>query len=104
MTRHLTVARVKVAPEHEESYLSALEGLARYAEAGGRHCWVFRDPKHPGTFLEFREWGAGGPAGSEAEGRLEARLREWSEVEPGADTVWEEVPRAVSRPEIPTRS
>lgn len=104
MTRHLTVARARVAPEHEAAYLAALEDLARLAEAGGRHCWVFRDPRHPGTFLEFREWGDGAPAPSEAETRLEARLREWSDVAPGADTIWEEVRRATPRPGSPPRS
>jgi hypothetical protein len=82
------VARARVPAERQAAYLAELRALARAAEAGGAHVWVFRSRHDPDLFLEFRE-GKGDPPEDGAEAA--ARLRALATYEPGADEAWEEV-------------
>ena len=55
MPRALSIARVRVATEHEGEYLGVVAELAALAEARGQHVWVFRHGADPHTFVEFSE-------------------------------------------------
>ena len=97
MARVLTVARVRVAVEHQAEYLSVLAEIDAVGRARGRHLWVFRSGREPDTFLECSESGAPGDhrAVAPAAGReaaLEARLRELAPRDASADALWHELP------------
>ncbi|MEP6688035.1 MAG: hypothetical protein ABJC36_06775 [Gemmatimonadales bacterium] len=96
MARTLTVARVTVRAGREPDYLSTVRELAALHEARGRHLWVFRRAGQPDRFLECSESRSAEThraiaAPLEDERRLEARLRDVAEYEPGAWDLWEEV-------------
>jgi len=96
MARTLTVSRVTVRAGREEEYLAAVRELAALHEASGRHLWVFRRTGDPAAFLECsesrsaEEHRAVAPP-TDAERRLEARLRAVAEYDPGAWDLWDDV-------------
>jgi hypothetical protein len=96
MARTLTVARVTVREGREPEYLSTVRELAALHEARGRHLWIFRRPDRPGTFLECSEspdeaTHRAVAVPSEAERRIEARIRAVADYDNGAWDLWEEV-------------
>ena len=95
MPRALAVARVRVPPADEASYIARAAALAAELRKRGQHLWVFRHPARPGAFLEFRESadaaGHAAAAPTPAESRLTAALRALGAAAPGADDLWLEV-------------
>ena len=95
MSRALAVARVTVPPAEEAEYLAAAGALAAALRMRGQHLWVFRQPDHPGAFLEFRESGVAtdhtAVAPTPTEQRLTQALRALGAWEPGTDELWIEV-------------
>lgn len=102
MPRALAVARVQVPPAEEGAYLAGAAALAAELRKRGQHLWVFRHPRRPGAFLEFRESAEGAAhtamAPTAAEARLTAALRSVGAPDPGADELWLEVPLAEGAP------
>jgi hypothetical protein len=96
MPRALTAARVTVPREREADYLATLAQLASRLNARGEHLWLFRDPRTPGEFLEFRESSGGGPgrarrAQDTEESALGLRLEAIAAYAPESRRLWEEV-------------
>jgi hypothetical protein len=97
MGRVLTISRVTVSPEHESEYVRTVHQLAELSRARAQHLWLFRSAEQPGNFIEFSE----GPSElahrsrasrTDLEERLERRLRELAQYQPGAWDLWSEVP------------
>lgn len=104
MPRALSIARVRVATDHEAEYLAVVAELAALAEARGQHLWVFRHGADPHTFVEFSE--SRGAADhrsvrslSPRELALEARRTAVVEKLPGGDDLWIEVALRKAAPE-----
>ncbi len=95
MPRALTVARVTVPPDREAEYLAGAAALAAELGRRGQHLWLFRHPRAPGCFLEFREAADGAAhtavAPTPEEARLAARLASLARRDDGADALWSEV-------------
>ena len=97
MARLLTVARVKVAMAHQEEYLRVIQQLSGIGAGRGQNLWVFHSDSDPRAFLEFSESRTEMSHRSRAsrtdlEVKLERRLQEIAEYEPGAQELWEEIP------------
>lgn len=97
MARLLTVARVNVPMAHQEEYLRVVQQLAAIGAGRGQSLWVFHSETDPRAFLEFSESRTEMSHRSRAsrtdlEVKLERRLQEIAEYEPGALDLWEEIP------------
>lgn len=97
MSRVLTISRVVVPPEHEAEYVRTVHQLAELARGRAQHLWLFRSEVLPGSYIEFSEGPSEIAHRSRAsrtgvEERLEQRLRELAEYQPGAWDLWSEVP------------
>lgn len=97
MTRVLSIARVTVAPEHEEEYVQVIHALAELGAGRGQHLWLFRGGEEPGTYLEFSESRTehshrARASRTDPEAKLEARLTQIARYAPGSRDLWEEVP------------
>lgn len=96
MPRALTVSRVSVPPGQEEGYVTEAAAFAAELALRGQHLWVYRHPRLPGVFLEFREASDvtthASVAPTPAEARIAGRLGEYGTRVDAADDPWIEVP------------
>jgi hypothetical protein len=97
MSRVLTIARATVPAAVEEEYVRIVHTLAALGTERSRRLWLFRSSNQPGQYLEFSESPTEMTHRSRAsrtdlEARLEGRLRELAEYEPGILDFWEQVP------------
>jgi len=97
MPKTLSVSRVTVSGGNEAAYLATVRQLAAVLERRGQRLWVFRNPDHPGAFLEFSESPSlmshrarASRTGDEL--ALEAKLQSLATYAPDAWELWEEVP------------
>jgi len=93
----LTMARAIVPPAAEEEYIRIVHTLAALGAERSRRLWLFRSTTRPGQYLEFSESPTEVTHRSRAsrtdlEARLENRLKELAEYEPGSLDFWEQVP------------
>ena len=102
--RTLSVARVKVSPDHEPEYLAVIRELAALAARRNQHIWVFRSRQDSQIFLEFSESPSPmshrhAASRTPEELRLEQRLHKAAAYDHSAAELWEEVPLAVATSE-----
>jgi hypothetical protein len=97
MSRVLTIARAIVPAAAEEEYVRIVHTLAALGTERSRRLWLFRSTTRPGQYLEFSE----SPtemthrtraSRTDLEVRLESRLTDLVEYEPGTFDFWEQVP------------
>jgi hypothetical protein len=96
MARTLTVSRVRVRAGLVAEYLAAVRERVTLHAARGRRLWLFRRTGRSHEFLECSEspdeaTHRAVAVPSEAERRIEARIRAVAEYADGAWDLWEEV-------------
>ncbi len=101
MPKVLTAARVRVATQNENEYVSTLRELSQFAEARGQRIWLFRNAKDPRLFIEFSESPTEMSHRAQAsrlpeEIKLEKRLQALATYAPDAWELWSEVPVATA--------
>lgn len=98
MPRALTVSRVSIPPGQEQLYLTEATALAAELGRRGQHLWLFRHPRLPGVFLEFREAADAtvhtAVAPTPAEASIAGRIDTLGTRADAADEPWLEVPLA----------
>lgn len=97
MGRVLTVSRASVVPAHQAEYVRTVHLLAELCEARGQRLWLFAAQEGSGRFVEFSESRTElahrvRASRTDLEQKLERRLREIAQYEPGAWDLWDEVP------------
>ncbi len=95
-TRVLTIAEARVAPGGEREYVHIVRTLAALGAERSRRLWLFRSRTQPGRYLEFSESSTElthrfRASRTDIEARLESRLKELAEYQPGTEDLWEEV-------------
>jgi hypothetical protein len=101
MAHMLSIARVRVTPEHEAEYVRTVHALAELGKGRGQHLWLFHSAEEPGLYLEFSESRTElshrvRASRTDPETKLEQRLHQIAHYEPGSWDLWEEVPVAES--------